>query len=67
MHVSKVKVGEIVSIEYESNYRRIIPARCRVFRIRSDLVWADVLRNNAAEKKFLNGLNLIYNIYFIKY
>lgn len=47
--------GEIVTFSYESYARRDLPVNPRIFRIRTDVSWDDVIRNLSNEKKFLNG------------
>jgi hypothetical protein len=45
----------VVTFSYESNARRDVPISPKIYRIRTDLSWREVVENAAAEKKFLNG------------
>ena len=48
-------VGEIVSFSYESNARRELPQSPKIFSVRTDLEWDDVVRNFYTEQRLLNG------------
>ena len=48
--------GEIVSFSFESQARRALPQSPKIFRVRTDLEWADVVRNFGSEQRFLNGM-----------
>lgn len=55
VQVRKLDVGDVVTFSYESNARRDVPIGPKIYRIRTDLSWREVVANTAAEKKFLNG------------
>jgi hypothetical protein len=50
--------GDIASISYDYlTLRNKIPQNAKIFRIRTDLSWGEVVRNSAkAEQKILNGI-----------
>jgi hypothetical protein len=48
------KVGEIVTFSYEVGARRSQPSDLKVYRIRKDISWDDVLRNFSSENKPLD-------------
>ena len=43
------KVGDVVTVEYESHARREVPVGPRIVRIRTDVSWEDVLRDHASD------------------
>ena len=51
-------VGEIVSYSYEGHNARDLPVSPKIFRIRKDLLWLDVVLNFRRERKFLNGRDI---------
>eukprot|EP00026_Physarum_polycephalum_P000538 Phypoly_transcript_00539.p1 GENE.Phypoly_transcript_00539~~Phypoly_transcript_00539.p1 ORF type:complete len:959 (+),score=132.38 Phypoly_transcript_00539:57-2933(+) len=54
IQTKKLTVGDVVTFSYESNARRDVPISPKIYRIRTDLSWREVVENAAAEKKFLN-------------
>ena len=57
VEVSNISVGDIVTFSYENNAKRDVPANPRIFRIRTDLLWKDVVQLFYKEKRHLNGMN----------
>eukprot|EP00026_Physarum_polycephalum_P004271 Phypoly_transcript_04288.p1 GENE.Phypoly_transcript_04288~~Phypoly_transcript_04288.p1 ORF type:complete len:615 (+),score=69.63 Phypoly_transcript_04288:198-1847(+) len=49
VHVSGIKMGEIVSFSYETHSRREVPINPLIYRVRTDLVWEDVVLNSFRE------------------
>ena len=45
----KYKVGDIVTLEYESHARREIPVGPKIVRIRTDVSWEDLLQDYARD------------------
>lgn len=45
------KVGEIVTFSYEKNIRRDSPVNPRIYRIRNDLSWDDIVKDFHKEIK----------------
>lgn len=52
------ETGEIVTFSYEKSFQKDIPSNPKIFRVRSDISWEDVVYNARKEKKYLNGNNL---------
>lgn len=53
----KLKIGDIVTFTYEYHSRVDVPVNPQIMRVRQDLTWRDVLRDNANEmQKELNGI-----------
>jgi len=48
--------GDIVSFSYEQYARNMVPVSPKVFRIRTDVTWQDVVRNETGEQLLLNGI-----------
>jgi hypothetical protein len=44
-----------VSFSYECHSRRDVPVNPKIYRVRGDLMWEDVVFNSARDKTFLNG------------
>lgn len=55
-------IGEIVSFTFEKHRLLDIPSHPKVFRVRSDVSWEDVIYNSKKEKKYLNGMFTILHI-----
>jgi hypothetical protein len=49
------KVGDIVSFSSESQARRELPVSPKIYKIRTDVSWADVLLSYFTEQQHLNG------------
>lgn len=47
--------GDIVSFSCENHARSEVPVNPKIYRIRQDLTWPEVVRNEAEESKYLNG------------
>lgn len=45
----EMKAGDIVSFSYEASSRRDVPSGIKVFRIRLDLSWEDVIINHSRD------------------
>jgi hypothetical protein len=54
--VPTLGIGDIVSFSYECHARRDIPVNPKIYRIRTDVSWEEVVCNSAKEKTFLNGI-----------
>jgi hypothetical protein len=46
-----LRVGDVVTFSYERNPKTEMPYNPKIVRIRTDVVWEDVLRSNFNEKK----------------
>ena len=57
VEVSNISVGDIVTFSYENNAKRNVPVNPKIFRIRTDLLWKDVVQLFYKEKRHLNGMN----------
>ena len=44
-----------MSFSYECHSRRDVPVNPKIYRVRGDLSWEDVIYNSAREKSYLNG------------
>ena len=51
-----LSIGDVVSFSFESSARRELPVNPRIYRIRTDIEWEDVVENVANEQRFLNGI-----------
>jgi hypothetical protein len=49
------RIGEVVTFSYETMARRDVPTNPRIYRIRKDLSWEDVVANYLREGKNLTG------------
>lgn len=57
VHVSStVAVGDVVSFSFENYARRDVPVNPKIYRIRSDLSWLDVVHSAVKESKFISGI-----------
>lgn len=52
VHAPNVKIGDVVTFSYESSIRRELPTNPSIYRIRSDLIWEDVVRSFKKEKLY---------------
>eukprot|EP00026_Physarum_polycephalum_P002403 Phypoly_transcript_02409.p1 GENE.Phypoly_transcript_02409~~Phypoly_transcript_02409.p1 ORF type:complete len:900 (+),score=140.14 Phypoly_transcript_02409:101-2800(+) len=55
---SKAKRGDIVTFSFDNYSRGLVPISPKVFRIRTDITWEDVLQNDVGEKLLLNDTSL---------
>lgn len=64
--ISMPKLGDIVTFSFEAKTRREIPTNPKIFRIRTDLVWNDVV-NGYLRENYLNSMPFyfIFNFSFI--
>ena len=53
--VSTPEIGEIASFSYERHTREDTPESPKIFRIRTDVSWGEVVNNARKEKQYLNG------------
>jgi hypothetical protein len=56
--VQGLKQGDVVTFSYESHARRALPVRPKIERIRTDLLWLDVLANAVKDKRYLTGMKV---------
>lgn len=56
------QTGEVVTFSYDTMARRDIPTSPRIFRIRKDVSWEEVVQNYSREKKTLTGTHSLYSI-----
>lgn len=57
VHVKNIKAGDVVSFSYENSARREVPLNPKIFRVRCDLDWNDVLLSDSRKNEvFLNGV-----------
>lgn len=55
--ISTPSMGDIISFSFESNSRRELPVNPKIFRVRDDLSWSDVVSNFQKDRQYLNGMN----------
>jgi hypothetical protein len=48
-------IGDVVTFSYESHARRDLPVNPKIFRIRTDVTWEEVVYNSSLERQYLNG------------
>lgn len=63
----KPKRGDVVTFSYSGFSRSSIPIQPKIFRIREDITWEDVLfnyANDVAQAQYLNGNFIIEYINF---
>jgi hypothetical protein len=53
--IAKPAVGDVVSFSFESHNRRDVPVGPKIYRIRTDVSWEDLVRNTLKDNKSLNG------------
>lgn len=58
--MEKLQLGDIVTFSYEKNARREVPGNAKIYRVRHDLDWNEVLLSDTKKKEiFLNGIIFI--------
>lgn len=55
-----INIGTIVTVTYEKHYLKDVPLNPKIYRIRHDLSWQDVLFNSKQDKKYLSGIIIIH-------
>eukprot|EP00026_Physarum_polycephalum_P001261 Phypoly_transcript_01262.p1 GENE.Phypoly_transcript_01262~~Phypoly_transcript_01262.p1 ORF type:complete len:970 (+),score=114.54 Phypoly_transcript_01262:138-3047(+) len=55
VHVAGLSVGDVVSFSYENYARRDLPMNAKIYRIRTDISWPEVVYSSVKEEKFLSG------------
>ena len=55
VHIPTPDVGDVVTFSYESWARRELPVGPKIYRVRIDLSWDDVMQSAVQEKQHLNG------------
>ena len=56
VHVPTLAVGDVVSFSYENYARRDLPVNPKIYRVRTDLSWQEVVYSSVKEEKFLTGM-----------
>lgn len=59
------KLGTIVTFSYQSYSRREVPVGPKIYRIRTDVTWPEIVANDTKDKVYLNGLLFIVNIFLL--
>jgi hypothetical protein len=63
--IPTLKLGDIVSFSSESLARSELPLNPKIFRIRTDVSWVDVLTGYYRELQYLNGIiTILFNFSF---
>eukprot|EP00026_Physarum_polycephalum_P001051 Phypoly_transcript_01052.p1 GENE.Phypoly_transcript_01052~~Phypoly_transcript_01052.p1 ORF type:complete len:797 (-),score=76.09 Phypoly_transcript_01052:124-2514(-) len=57
VYISAPSVGDIVTFAYESGPKKESPLNPRIYRIRYDLKWDEVLYNFQRDKRYLNNVS----------
>ena len=60
VYVSTPSVGDIVTFAYESGPKKDNSLNPKIYRIRYDIKWDEVLYNFHRDKRYLNGMRLLY-------
>lgn len=55
--IPTLHVGDIVTFSYENHARRDLPVNPKIYRIRTDLDWQEVINNFKKEETFLSGIH----------
>lgn len=56
IEVPTLAVGDVVSFSYENIARRDLPVNPKIYRVRTDLSWQEVVYSSVKEEKFLSGM-----------
>ena len=56
MQVTKLAVGDVITFSFENNARRDLPVSPRIYRIRTDVSWDDVVHSYVKERQYLTGM-----------
>ena len=54
--IPKPTIGDIVTFSFDANARRDVPTNPKIFRVRSDVVWDDLVRNSRMDKQRVDGM-----------
>ena len=54
--ISAPKIGDIVSFTYEVHARRDLPVSPKVYRVRTDVTWEDLVLGEFKDNKIINGM-----------
>jgi hypothetical protein len=49
----------VVSFSYERHNQKALPLHPKIYRLRHDLLWKDVVYNAKKKRKFMNGIEII--------
>ena len=55
--ITNISVGDIVSFSYDNASRRLLPVNPKIYKIRTDVSWEDVVSNYNEERRYLTGMN----------
>lgn len=59
--------GDVVTFSYEQHARREGPVNATIVRVRNDISWEHVVRNNSCERKFIQGILFHFILYIFIY
>jgi hypothetical protein len=60
VHIPTPSIGAVVTFSYESHSRRDEVVNPKIFRIREDVSWEEVVENYATERKLPTGLEFFF-------
>jgi hypothetical protein len=63
VYIPTPKIGQVVTFSYETMARRDVPTNPKIYRVRDDVDWNDLVHNFYKEKKVLNGTSS-YSLFF---
>jgi hypothetical protein len=49
------KIGDVVSFSSDTTARAEMPVNPKIYRVRTDISWEEVLANHVKEQQFLNS------------
>jgi hypothetical protein len=50
-----LSVGDVVTFSFDANVRRDVPTNPKIFRIRTDVLWDEIVQSYTKEKQSLGG------------
>jgi hypothetical protein len=57
VQVTKMAIGDVVTFSFENYARRDLPVSPKIYRIRTDVSWDDVVHSYVKEKQYLTGIS----------
>lgn len=62
LHIPSPKIGDVVTFSYESNIRRDVPFQPKIYKIRHDILWEEVIHSSLKENMHLTSMYRIVKV-----
>jgi hypothetical protein len=65
VRIPKPSIGDVVTFSFDNYARRDLPVNPKIYRVRTDISWDDVIHNYAKEKHYVSGMIVNTSFYIL--